>query len=100
MEEDSTEREYDTEELLDAGASTLFCTYYRHADADASAVREVDSGPFSLESLGDNPRLGGGFFAALWEGDRDDALRRADRKNSRILEEMPDHEMSVATNDL
>jgi hypothetical protein len=88
MEGDSTNREYTEDELRDAGASALFCGYYRIADAGASARREVESGPFSLDKLNDNPQLGGGFFAALWEGDETQALRRADSHNSTILEEV------------
>lgn len=88
MEGDSTEREYTEAELRAAGASALFVAYYKVADAGASARREVEQGPFSLEELNENPSLGGGFFNALWSGDEVQALRRADGHNSTILEEV------------
>jgi hypothetical protein len=85
-EANSADREYSSDELRDAGASALFVAYYQTADTDASARREIESGPFSLEELNEKPRLGGGFFAALWNGDEVQALRRADSKNAAILE--------------
>lgn len=84
MEQDKT---YSEDELLNAGASALFCAYYKIADSGASAVCEVEQGPFSLEELNNSPHLGGGFFKALWSGNEKMALRQADGHNSTILEE-------------
>jgi hypothetical protein len=77
---------YDEATLADAGASPLFVEYYDEAPTGASARREVESGPFSLDELNQSPSLGGGFFEALWEGDTTQAIRRADSSNARILE--------------
>jgi len=77
---------YDDAQLRNAGASTLFVEYYDEAPAGASARREVESGPFSLDDLDEAPTLGGGFFEALWEGDTTQAIRRADSSNAAILE--------------
>jgi hypothetical protein len=77
---------YDETMLENAGASPLFVEYYDEAPAGASARREVESGPFSLDELNQSPELGGGFFQALWEGDTTKAIRRADSSNARILE--------------
>jgi hypothetical protein len=83
---ESTNRQYSTQDLLEAGASQLFADYYELAGENASARREVEKGPFSLDKLSQNPDIGGGFFAALWEGDTVQAIRRADSQNARILE--------------
>lgn len=80
------DREYSSKDLRAAGASNLFVRYYENAPADASARREVERGPFSLEKLNDQPSLGGGFFAALWKGNMPAARRRADQNNRRILD--------------
>ena len=77
---------YDEATLADAGASPLFVEYYDKAPTGASARREVESGPFSLDELNQSPSLGGGFFEALWEGDTTQAIRRADSSNASILE--------------
>jgi len=84
--ETPSDRMYSEDELREAGASALFVAYYKAADAGATARREVERGPFSLDELDDNPSLGGGFFEALWTGDEVQALRRADGHNSTILE--------------
>jgi len=83
---ESTNRQYSTQELVNAGASQLFADYYHLAGENASARREVERGPFSLDKLSENPQIGGGFFAALWEGNTVQAIRRADSQNARILE--------------
>ena len=83
MEQDNS---YDGSTLENAGASPLFVEYYDEAPTGASARREVESGPFSLDELNQSPALGGGFFEALWEGDTTQAIRRADSSNARILE--------------
>jgi hypothetical protein len=88
MEGDSTEREFTREQLRTAGASAMFIAYYINAPANASARREVEQGPFDLSDLNDSPRLGGGFFAALWNGNESAARRHADSQNSQILEEI------------
>jgi hypothetical protein len=71
--------------LASHGASELFIEYYEYAPGNASARAEIEVGPFSIEELADNPRLGGHFFEALWEGDRLEASHRADIRNSRLL---------------
>jgi hypothetical protein len=83
MEQDNS---YDEATLTNAGASLLFVEYYDEAPTGASARREVESGPFTLDELNQSPSLGGGFFEALWEGDTTQAIRRADSSNARILE--------------
>lgn len=88
MKGDSTKREFTREVLRAAGASAMFVAYYMNAPAGASARREVDSGPFTLDELSETPHLGGGFFEALWSGNESAARRRADSQNSRILEEI------------
>lgn len=79
------DRLFTEDTLRDKGASDLFLAYYFAADGTASARREVESGPFPMETLNEKPHLGGGFFQALWEGDEVQALRRADTKNHAIL---------------
>lgn len=74
------------DQLRNAGASRLFIEYYNEAESNASARKEVEQGPFSLEELNDNPNLGGGFFAALWRGEETGAFSRADSRNLAILE--------------
>jgi hypothetical protein len=80
------ENSYNGATLASAGASLLFVEYYDEAPSGASARREVESGPFSLDELDESPSLGGGFFEALWEGNTTQAIRRADAANARILE--------------
>ena len=79
---------YSEESLRNSGASALYVAYYQAASASASARREVESGPFTLEELNASPELGGGFFAALWNGNETQALRRADSRNAKILKEV------------
>jgi len=74
-------------ELIDAGASDLFVSYYNTAPESASARQEVDTGRFELSELAEKPQLGGGFFEALWNGDERTAVRRADGANRGILRE-------------
>jgi len=74
--------------LRNAGASALFVAYYKAAPPEATARREVDSGPFSLEDLNESPHLGGGFFQALWNGNESNARARADSNNSEILDNL------------
>jgi hypothetical protein len=88
MSETMSERQYSTDELLDAGASDLFASYYEAAPNNASGRREVEKGVFDLDELNDNPSLGGGFFESLWNGDMIQAIRRADSHNAKILEEV------------
>jgi len=95
MEGDST-NELTEAELRTAGASALFVAYYKIAPSDASARSEVESGPFSLSDLNDNPNLGGGFFAALWNGDESGAFARADSRNLTILEEATGKDKATA----
>lgn len=83
-------REHNAAELRNAGASELFVNYYLAAPEGASARREVESGPFSLGELNDSPALGGGFFAALWNGNLWKAWRLADSKNATVLESASD----------
>jgi hypothetical protein len=82
----SESRTYTEQELREAGASALYIAYYNVASAKASARSEVERGPFTLDELNNTPRLGGGFFKALWTGDETAALRRADSSNAAILE--------------
>ena len=86
--DNSTNDELTNEELRNAGASALFVAYYNEAPTGASARVEVESGPFSLDELADDPYLGGGFFAALWNGDEMRAVSGADGKNLPIMEEV------------
>jgi hypothetical protein len=88
MEGDSNARAFTREELRTAGASAMFIAYYMNAPPQASARREIEQGPFMLSELNDTPRLGGGFFQALWNGDESAARRRADITNSQVLEEI------------
>lgn len=75
--------------LIEAGASDLFVSYYDTAPERASARHEIDSGPFSLYELADRPHLGGGFFEALWNGNEEQAVWRADNWNREILRATP-----------
>lgn len=72
--------------LQAAGASELLIEYYKRAPKSASAVREIENGPFSVEELAEKPSVGGGFFQALWNGDRETARFRADSQNRSIIE--------------
>ena len=84
METKTTTRKYGNSELRRAGASSLFVRYYNTADKSASARREVEIG-LGLDTLAETPELGGHFFKALWCGDYETALQRADSKNTDIL---------------
>jgi len=87
--------------LLAAGASDLFVSYYNTAPERASARHEIDSGPFSLYELAEKPRLGGGFFEALWKGEEQKAFNRADAWNREILNSMSNHDVErVGVQDL
>jgi hypothetical protein len=88
MEAETTMTEVSEEDLRQAGASSLFAHYYDEAPDTASAVREVDRGPFSLDELAERPHLGGHFFEALWNGHETRAVRRADGQNREILQDV------------
>jgi len=89
MEQNTTsdERNYTINQLINAGASALFIDYYQEADKSASARSTLESGMFTLEKLNESPHLGGGFFQALWNGNKEKAFARADSKNLSILED-------------
>jgi hypothetical protein len=89
MEAETTMYGVSEAELIDAGASDLFVSYYNTAPESASARHEVDTGRFELSELAEKPQLGGGFFEALWNGDERTAVRRADGANRGILRETP-----------
>ena len=89
MEAETTMYGVSEAELIDAGASDLFVSYYNTAPESASARREVDDGVFELSELAEKPHLGGHFFEALWSGDVRTAVRRADGANIDILTETP-----------
>jgi hypothetical protein len=78
---------YDALDITNAGGSTLAALVYTYEYEGRHSVRqEIDSGPFTLTELNENPNLGGGFFAAVWRGDYEDAYARADSNNREILE--------------
>ena len=83
----------DNEELFEglrqAGASDAFIRVLRQAP-DSSVAREIRK---QVDSWGTMPRelptvSGGHFFEALWDGDVERAMCRADLSNSQVMHDV------------
>lgn len=78
---------YSAQTLEKAGASLAFVKVYSLDVDKRNSVREEMKKSFnSPESVGENPDIGGHFFAALWRGNCRKAWSRADPTNRVLME--------------